>query len=367
MNRRSFKQWLTILCLGTVALMAVQAQPVEMTVQAQPVELKYAPEDGSAFDVVETSTRVTSVTGSDSAIDSVIDVRTRESVVTVAAVVAPDPETVMTTAGLTVEAIPDLTEFSNKVTIQSQSLIRNGNIVASPLHAALSGLELTYHLDAQGKLLEISGYEGVRDAMTSRLPDKLAATLLKLVNHETLRHHDRASYEEVYGPFTGGSVTPVVNEVSAAIHALPSEGSVVLYAVSTITAVPDEDKIRLNRTFNSDAAALAMQFDGLEEATILEAKGMLESALPETYASATVVGAEDVLVQTSGALVEFRNLALVSEWTLQAPEGTTPEGGTPADETQESTTPEVHRVEETMQFTATAVEVPPDPETVAQP
>ena len=343
MNRRSFKQWLSLPCLWTVAL---------LTVQAQPVELEYAPDDGAVFNVVETVTRVTSVTGADPAVDPVTDVRMRESVVTVAAVSVPDPDTVITTPGLTVDVIPDSTAFSNKVTIQSQSLTRNDNAVASPLHAALSGLELTYHVDNQGNLLEIAGYDGVRDAMTAKLPDKLAATLLKLVNHETLRHQDRASYEEVHGPFTEGSVTPVANDVSAASHALPSEGSVVLYAVTTIAAVPDEDKIRLTRTFNSDAAALAMQFDGLEEATILEAQGMLAQTLPETYASATVSGSEEVLVQTSGALVESRTLMLVAEWTLQAPEGATAE---------------THKVEETREFTASAVEMPAEAMTAAQP
>ena len=341
MNRRSFERWLSLPCLWAVAL---------LTVQAQPVELEYAPEDGAVFNVVETVTRVTTPPGDDPV--TVTDVRQRESVVTVAAVAVPDPDTVMTTPGLTVDVVPDSTAFSNKVMIESQSLTRNGEVVASPLHAVLGGLEVTYHVDAQGNLLEIAGYDGVRDAMTAKLPGKLAATLLKLVNHDTLRHQDRASYEEVHGPFTEGSVTPVVNEVSAASHALPSEGSVVLFAVTTIASDPDEGKVTLTRTFNSDAAALAMQFDGLEEATILEAQGMLASMLPETYASASVSGSETVVVQTSGALVESRTLTLVAEWTLQAPEGTTPD---------------THKVEETKQFMATAVEVPPDSTMVAQP
>ena len=343
MNRRSFKQWLSIPCLWTVAL---------LTAQAQSVELQYAPQDGAVFDVVETVTRVTSATGTDPATDSVTDVRTRESVVTVAAATVPDPDTVITTPGLTVDVIPDSTAFSNKVTIQSQSLTRNGDVIASPLNAALSGLELTYHVDASGNLLEIAGHEGLGDAMAARLPDKLAATLVKLVNHDTLRQQDRASYEEVHGPFTGGSVTPVVNEVSAAVHALPSEGSVVLFSVSTIESLADDGKIRLTRTFNSDTAALAMQFDGLEEATILEAQGMLASTLPETYASATVSGSEQVLVQTSGALVESRTLEVVAEWTLQAAEGETAE---------------MHKVEETKQFTASAVEMPSEDAMAAQP
>ena len=341
MNRRSFERWLSLPCLWAMAL---------LTVQAQPVELEYAPEDGAVFNVVETVTRVTTPPGDDPV--TVTDVRQRESVVTVAAVAVPDPDTVMTTPGLTVDVIPDSTAFSNKVTIESQSLTRNGAVVASPLHAVLGGLELTYHLDDQGNLLEIAGYGGIRDAMTAKLPDKLAATLLKLVNHETLRHQDRASYEEIHGPFTEGSVTPVVNEVSAASHALPSEGSVVLFAVTTIASDPDAGKVTLTRTFNSDAAALAMQIDDLEEATILEAQGMLASMLPETYASASVSGSETVVVQTSGALVESRTLTLVAEWTLQAPEGTTPD---------------THKVEETKQFMATAVEMAPDPTMVAQP
>lgn len=342
MNRRSFKQWLSLPCLWSAAL---------LTVQAQSVELQYSPEDGAVFNVVETVTRVVTPPGDDP--DEVTDVRERKSVVTVAAVAVADPDTVITTPGLTVDVIPDSTAFSNKVTIESQSLTRNGEVVASPLHAVLSGLELTYHLDDQGNLLEIAGYDGVRDAMTAKLPDKLAATLLKLVNHDTLRHQDRASYEEVHGPFTEGSVTPVVNEVSAASHALPSEGSVVLFAVTKITSDdPDEGKVTLTRTFNSDAAALAMQIDDLDEATILEAQGMLSSMLPETYASASVSGSETVVVQTSGALVESRTLTLVAEWTLQAPEGTTPD---------------THKVEERKDFMATAVEMPPDSTMVAQP
>ncbi len=343
MNRRSFKQWLSLPCLWTVAL---------LTVQAQPVELEYAPDDGAVFNVVETVTRVTSVTGADPAVDPVTDVRMRESVVTIAAYVDPHSEGQPAHDHHDHAVVPESTAFSNNVAIMSQTLTRDGAVIASPLHAALSGLELTHHVDAAGNLLAIAGYEGVRDAMTAKLPDKLAATLLKLVNHETLRHQDRASYEEVHGPFTEGSVTPVANEVSAASHALPSEGSVVLYAVTTIAAVPDEDKIRLTRTFNSDAAALAMQFDGLEEATILEAQGMLAQTLPETYASATVSGSEEVLVQTSGALVESCTLMLVAEWTLQAPEGATAE---------------THKVEETREFTASAVEMPAEAMTAAQP
>ena len=332
MKQRSFKQLLSLPLVLTATL---------LTLQAQSVELQYAPTDGAVFNVVETVTRV----ATPSEADPVTDVRQRESVVTIAAATAPDPNTSTTTPESTDETVPDSTAFSNSVLINSQSLKRNDDVVASPMHAALSGLDLTYHLDANGKLLEIAGYEKLGDSISAALPDKLAGTLLKLVNPDTLLHQDKASYEEVYGPFTTGSITPVANAVSAAIQALPYEGSVVLYTVETIESLATEGKVRVSRTFNTDAAALATQFDGLEEATILATQGTLTATLPTTYASASVSGSETVLVQVSGALVESRTYELDSEWTLQAPAGTTPA---------------THRVKDTKQFTVTAVPVSAD-------
>ena len=325
MNRKPIQQWLSLAFLLTAPLLALQAQSVD---------LQYAPEDGAMFDVVETSTRVTTVGGA----DPVTDVRQRMSRVTVAAVAVPDPDTVTTTPGLTVDVVPDSTAYSNQVTIASQSLTRDDNVIVSPVHAALGGLELTYHLDAKGKLLQIEGYEGLGAAMAAKLPDKLASTLVKLVNSNTLLQQDTASYQEVYGPFTGGSVTPVANEVSAASHALAGGGSVPLYTVTTIET-DAEDKIRVSRAFNSDAAALAQQFDGLDEAAILATKGTLEEMLPETYASATVSGSEEALVQVNGVLVESRTFSLTTEWTLQAAVGETPVTHQIADERKFTTTP----------------------------
>ena len=310
MNRKPIRQGLCLAFLLTAAL---------LTLQAQSVDLKYAPEDGAMFDVVETSTHVTT----EGEADPVTDVRQRTSRVTVAAVSEENSDTA----------------YSNDVTIVSQSLTRDDAAIVSPVHAALAGLELTYDLDANGKLLAIAGYDGLGAAIAASLPDKLANTLVKLVNSDALRHQDTASYKEIYGPFTEGSVTPVANEISAAGQSLPEEGSVPLYAVSTIETV-GEDKIRVSRVFNSDAAALAGQFEGVDEASILAKKGTLEQTLPETYESASVSGSEQVLVQVSGALVESRTFSLTSEWTLKASDG------------NEAVT---HKIVETRQFTATPV------------
>lgn len=338
MNRKSTKKWLSLSFLLTAAL---------LTLEAQSVNLQYAPQDGAMFDVVETVTHITTASGA----APVTDVRQRKSLVTVAAVSAPNPDAVTATPGLTIEMVPDSKAFSNLVTIISQSLTRNGDVIVSPVDVALGGLEFTYHLDADGKLLAIAGYERLGEAMAASLPDQLASTVVKLVNSDTLLYQDRVKYDEVYGPFTKGSVTPVVNSVSAASQALPRGGSVPLYAVSTVETV-DDDEIRVSRVFNSDVAALATQFDGLDEDAILTTKGTLAPMLPETYASASVSGSEVVVVQVNGVLVESRIFSLTSEWTLQASAGKMPV---------------THKITEVREFTTTPVVVPKASTAISEP
>ena len=343
MNRKSFQQCLSLLSLMTVAL---------LTLQAQPVTLQYAPQDGQIFEVVERFTRVPEAAPDE------VHVRERTSRVEVAAYSAPDPNATTTTPDSTAEAVPASTAFSNKVTIVSQSLMRGENVIVSPVHAALPKLELTYHLDANGKLLRIDGYESLGQAMAASLPDKLADTLVKLVNPDTLRYQDTASYQEIYGLFTDGSITPVVNAVSAASHALPLGGSLPLYEVLNISPDPEDPtgKIRVTRRFNSDAAALAEATVGLDEAAILATKGTLPAMPAETYASASVEGSELVIVQVSGVLVESRVWALQTEWTLPTP-----------DDAPDDATPKTHRIEEGTRFTVTPVEVPDDATADTQP
>ncbi|MCY4189123.1 MAG: hypothetical protein OXD30_11635 [Bryobacterales bacterium] len=325
MNRKPVRKWIFLTPALTAAL---------LTLQAQSVDLQYAPADGAYFQVVETETHSRSDAGG----QPVTDVRQRMSFVTVAAVPAPMPGE-KPTAAAPDAAVPAGTAFSNRVTITSQSLTRNGDAIISPVHAALAGLELVYHLDANGKLLAIAGYEGLDAAMAAKLPDKFAGTLAKLVNASALRHRDETGYQEVYGPFTEGSITPVANAVSAASQPLPAGGSLPLFAVSNIEAT-SEGMIVVRRAFSSDAAALAAQFEGVDAAAILATQGEITAMLPESCTSASISGSEEVLVQASGALVEFRSHSLSYAWTDKAPAGQVPV---------------THQVTERREFTAAAV------------
>ena len=337
MNRKPVRKWIFLAPVLTAAL---------LTLQAQSVDLQYAPEDGASFEVVETVTHSQSHAGG----QPVTDVRQRRSLVTVAAVPVPMPGEEVATADAPDEAVPDGTAFSNRVTIVSQRLTRNEDAIISPVHAALAGLELAYHLDANGKLLAIAGYEGFDAAMAARLPDKFASTLARLVDPGALRHRDEASYREVYGPFTEGSITPVASALSTTNQALPAGGSLPLFAVSGIEAA-SEGMIVVRRAFSSDAVALAAQFEGVDAAAILATQGEIAAMLPESCTSASISGSEEVRVQVSGALVEFRSHSLSYAWTDKAPAGQVPV---------------THQVTEKREFAATR-RPSPDPEPVAGP
>ncbi len=287
MNRRFVKRWLFFPCLLTGAF---------PTLQAQPISLEYSLTDGTAFDITEKVTQVTTATGA----DPVTDVRERKS-------------------RLTVKGTE--TGYANAVTVASQTLTRNGNAVVSPVHAAMAGLTLTYAVDPDGKLVEITGYDQLKDAMAAKLPEKLVGTLLKLLNYDTLRRQDSDSYNEIYGDYAGASIEIVADKASVASHALPYEGSVPLYAMSTTERISDDTMIGVSRTYNSDAAALAAQFETVTEESLMALSGTLMPVLPANHESVSVSGTETTQVHISGALVASRIVNLEYTFTLTAPPG----------------------------------------------
>lgn len=291
MNRIFVTRWLNMPSLLAGAL---------LTLQADPIALQYSPSPDAAFDIRERVTRVTTASGE----DPVTDVRERNSRLVI--------------------ATPSDTSYANTVTIVSQTLMRNGNPIVSPVYAAMAGLTLTYELDLDGRLVEITGYEQLKDAMSAKLPEKLAGTLLKLLNYDSLRSKDRSSYNEVHDQYAGASIELVTDRASVASHALPYDGSVPLYAASTIEYTDDSTMIRVTRTYNSDAAALAAQFETITEEDLTTLRGTLMQVLPENYESASVSGTEETLVHISGPLVHSRTVNLAYSFTLTPPAGAEP-------------------------------------------
>ena len=302
MNRSFLRRSQCLTCLLAGAVIVLQAETVEFN---------YSPTAGSAFEITEKVTRVTTEPEQ----DSVTDVRTRKGLLTI---VEPSStshgNTVTSFSGTTQPVVArqhaDSPAYENTLIIGAETLTRNDNPIVSPVYAAMAGLTLTYKLDSDGKLEEITGYKQLTDAMSEKLPDKLASTLSKLLSLDSLRSKDETSYNELYGPYAGASIETGADQTSVSSHALPLNGSVPLFAVSSVTRSDDNANIELSTTYNSDAATLAGEFDAVTEEALTELKGDLTSDLPEGYSSVSVSGTETAVIEVSGSLVSERTIVL---------------------------------------------------------
>ena len=246
---------------------------------AQSLPLRYAPADGAAFLVTETLERRTAVDGREPVTDS----RERRS-------------------RLHVHESP--TGYANRFTVLSQTMSRNGHVVASPIFAAMRNLELVQTLDRSGVLLRIEGYERLPSAMSNSLPEQLATTLAPMVNADSLRLQDEAEYRRVYGEVTGAAFEIGKPITRAGMHPLPYAGQVPLHSVSVLERLEDgSGRLRLTSRFHSDPDALAGEFASISEEDLVANAAGLQALLPGNHASASVQGSVVTMIDLDGVLV----------------------------------------------------------------
>ena len=267
------------------------------TLPAETVQLLYAPSDGSLFDVIETTERQVDATNWDTATYS----RTRLSRVRVQ----------RSEQG-----------FSNQTTVLSVTLLRNGSNVSSPVFSAMSNLELDYHLDEEGELVGITGYDQLAAATRAKLPESLARTLTGLLDYQSVQQADEDAYRRVYSVLPGTSLETASAIASAAMHALPFGGSVPLYAVDILERQPDESgSLKLNRRYHSDAVALAGEFEAIAESDLSAAGDGLQAMIPEGQSGVGVEGSVETLLDPDGLLVASQTATLEYNLSLSQVHG----------------------------------------------
>ena len=262
------------------------------------VNLVYQPPEGEAFDIVERFTRVT-MSGE---AEPVTDVRQRE---------------------YRIQVLRTETGFSNTATVQGLTLTRNEHQVASPVFASMQDLQLIYELGADGSLVGISGYENLPEAMSGKLPATLANTMIRFLNYDSLRHQDEAAYREVYRGLPGATLETGVLRTAARNQPLPLGGSMPLYIVEGLAQSEAEGPLVVTRRFHSDAATLAAEFEGIEEAALVAAAGEMMPMIPEGHEGATLMGSEQTVLDLAGLLVAERTENLEYTFAVKNPD---PEG-----------------------------------------
>lgn len=264
---------------------------------AEPVALQYAPVDGSTFLVTERLERQTVVDDREPVTDArerVSRLRIRES----------------------------RSGYANELTVLSHTMARNGHPVASPVFAAMSELDLVQTLDGWGRLMRIEGYERLRSAMSSALPDQLARTLAPMVNADSLRLQDEAEYRWVYGEVTGATFEIGKPVSKAGMLPLPFAGQVPLHSVSVLERVDDgSGRLRLTSRCHSDPDALASEFESIGLDDLRANAVAMQAFLPENHTTASVQGSVVTLIDLAGVLVAEQHRTFDYTLGLSEPEG----------------------------------------------
>lgn len=251
---------------------------------AEPVKVRYAPDDGEAFVSVSTVTRIA-------------DIGEQK----------PGLDVSKTKSRVVVHRTED--GFENSVTVLSTEFEHDGRSIASPLFAAMMNFEVTYRLDAAGKLLAITGYEKLADALKAKFPAAISQAMAPLLNYHAMQLQATAEYRERYERFVGAVFTPGTTQTSVRAHALPYGGTIPVYVVTEVGGLSDCGQRRcleLEQTYNSDAEKLRGSIDvGALKAAAKDVK----AEPPANYTMASVEGSGTIVLEPETLFVASRNFS----------------------------------------------------------
>lgn len=311
--------WLVLGC----AVAAGQTDPAP----GETVSLNYGPENGAVFDVVDTTTRTTMTLPPPSSDDTETPGSGDGAVVGAEAGGGTQPMTeepaqpVVDERAVSyrVTVASDDDGYKNKAVIGMATLRRGDHPIASPVLSSMNGLELTYELDSDGSLLQISGYENLPAAMNEALPGPLAATMTRLLNYESLRRQDEDSYRRIYADLPAAAV-PGELTLKARLEALPYGGTLPVFYVEQLSRADDDGAWQLRRDFHSVAASLAAMHEGIDAEAVTAAGAMLTATLPANHVGAVAFGSQTTMFDAAGLLVAAQTTELSFTLSLASPD-----------------------------------------------
>jgi len=140
------------------------------------------------------------------------------------------------------------------------SIKRNGEVIDNPIASLLASTVIAYKLDANGKILNIGGYEALIEAVSKQLPPEVYKQLTPILNIEAMKAKDIAEWNGRISEFVGAEVKVGDSFVANTPYQLPN-GSAISYVVRTRIAaiVPCGKKkcVRIEQTYDTQADNLA--------------------------------------------------------------------------------------------------------------
>ena len=209
--------------------------------------------------------------------------------------------------------------YSVERDILSNSLTRDGYTVASPMIDAMAGVNLTYSIDAEGKVTGIEGYDGILENLKSTFPPQLMQTFGPLFNAESLRKRDLAEWNDRVERFAGRTVRIGEAWTSKENVPLPGGGRVEVHTATLFAGLEECSGgpcLQVRFFYDSDAAKLVERVNQV-------AKGALKEppAAPAASSNGSISGQGERLVNP-------KTLRIASEKTTRTLNAEIPTQGT---------------------------------------
>ena len=141
----------------------------------------------------------------------------------------------------------------------SFTMTENGQPVENPILAFVQNITVTYELDVDGELVEISGLEGLFEEFIASLPAELPPNIAEMVNEEAFRNKTVQEWQGRIGQFVGADVE--IGELWASVDEmpLPTGESMAFYSLTKFAEqvkFDDADCVRIQFSYNTDADEL---------------------------------------------------------------------------------------------------------------
>ena len=203
-------------------------------------------------------------------------------------------------ATITVDKNPD--GYSVTFAPLSFTMTQDAAPVENPILDFLQNITVTYELDVDGKLVEISGVEGLFDEFRASLPPGLPPNVTAMLNADAFRDKTVQEWESRIGQFVGMDVD--IGDVWAGVEQvpLPVGGTMAFYSATKIAEqvkFDGVDCVRIQFAFNTDAEELN-DFMGVLWEDIAE---MLETEEIPTVSGSEVVGEGERIIDPTTMLI----------------------------------------------------------------
>lgn len=205
--------------------------------------------------------------------------------------------------------------MNNKLT--SVQMTRDGQPIPDPISLSMKDLEIIYHLNLQGHIMNIDGYDRLIEKIKSNFPS-LPPTIMNVINEDALINEEITEYNGRVGDFIGkdfqiGDVWETESEFQ-----LP-DGNIMDFFVTTkfikMQPCANTQCVRIEYNYDTDAEG----FSDLVEGVIQDLKNQSEKIEDMHFSEITMFGDGMRLIDPNTMLVYEEQMNRTMQLPVEVP------------------------------------------------